>query len=376
MKKNKHSQMQAVTSEQPRQPVLSTERPLSRGAKCNRCRGQAEVHLPSHHANFCPDCFLHFVRTAVTRGLKEIKFQPRPVMVAVSGGKDSLALWDLLHQLGYETRGLHIHLGISGFSEASSRAVAEFAADRGLDWSEYSLQEVFGYSIPDVHRLLRGKTCSLCGRLKRAFFNRLTVREGFATLATGHNLDDEAGRLLGNLVGKRLEHVHKQDPFLPSPHARIPAKLKPLFRLEIKELLAYCHLRGITPVDQSCSFSRGATSHTFKQALELLEQSMPGTKRSFLFSYLRDPELKARLAGAQIQENSAQKPDCEHDQADQHQKLQAENNIPEAKDEQQRDFGICQECGEPTYGRQCGICSLRDRLQEKEKAKKREGRNL
>jgi len=376
MKKNKHSQMHTATNEQPRQPVLNTKRPLSRGAKCNRCQGQAEVHLPSHHANFCPDCFLHFVRTAVARGLKEIRFQPRPVMVAVSGGKDSLALWDLLLQLGYMTKGLHIDLGISGFSEASSQAVSEFAAARGLDWSEYSLQQVFGYSIPEVHRLLRGKTCSLCGRLKRAFFNRLTVKEGFDTLVTGHNLDDEAGRLLGNLVGKRLEHVHKQDPYLPSPHPRIPAKLKPLYRLEIKELLAYCQLREITPVDQTCSLSRGATSHTFKQALELLEQSMPGTKRSFLFSYLRDPELKARLAGAQILENTTPRPDSGHDQAGQHQKL-PEKNIPlEDKEERQRDFGICQECGEPTYGRQCGICSLRNRLQEKEKAKKQGGHNL
>ncbi|MFP4428203.1 MAG: ATP-binding protein, partial [Desulfovermiculus sp.] len=287
MKKNSPLKFHSFLEQPQGQPVLSSERPLSRGAKCNRCRGQAEVHLPSHHANFCPDCFVHFVRTAVTRGLKEVDFQPRPLMVAVSGGKDSLAVWDLLHQLGYQTKGLHINLGIPGFSEASSQAVTEFASPRGLHWSEYSLQDVFGSSIPEVHRLLRGKTCSLCGRLKRAFFNRLTIREGFDTLVTGHNLDDEAGRLLGNLVGKRLEHVYKQYPYLPSPHPLIPAKLKPLYRLEIKELLAYCHLNNITPVQQTCSYSRGATSHTFKQALDFMEDSMPGTKRSFLFSYLR-----------------------------------------------------------------------------------------
>jgi len=356
MKKSKPAQSSLQLARQQNQPTLDFERPLSRGAKCNRCRGQAEVHLPSHHANFCPDCFFHFVRTAVTRGLKEIKFQARPVMVAVSGGKDSLAVWDLLHHLGYQTKGLHINLGISGFSDASSRAVAEFASPRGLEWSEYSLKEVFGYSIPEVHLLLRGKTCSLCGRLKRAFFNRLTVREGFDTLVTGHNLDDEAGRLLGNLVGKRLEHVYKQYPYLPSPHPRMPAKLKPLYRLEIKELLAYCRLCGITPVQETCSFSRGATSHNFKQALELLENSMPGTKRSFLFSYLRDNKLAARPETAETEQWVDDKSPRTDD-----------SNFQAADTEPQADFGVCQECGEPTYGQRCGICNLKDRLREKEK---------
>ena len=355
MKKSKQAQTSPQLTRQKNQPTLDYERPLSRGAKCSRCRGQAEVHLPSHHANFCPSCFVHFVRTAVTRGLKEVRFRPRPVMVAVSGGKDSLAVWDLLHSLGYQTRGLHINLGISGFSQASSRAVAGFASSRGLDWSEYSLQEVFGYSIPEVHRLLRGKTCSLCGRLKRAYFNRLAVREGFDTLVTGHNLDDEAGRLLGNLVGKRLEHVAKQYPFLPSPHPRMPAKLKPLYRLEIKELLAYCQLSGIAPVQDSCSYSRGATSHTFKQALELLEESMPGTKRSFLYSYLRDKELHKGLRPELAEQGTG-------DEAG-----RIQDWDPGAgAGERGPDFGICEECAEPTYGHRCGICSLRQRLRDKE----------
>jgi tRNA(Ile)-lysidine synthase TilS/MesJ len=348
MKKNNPQQTALAMPGQNGQPVLNPDRPLSRGAKCSRCRAQAEIHLPSHHANFCPDCFIYFVRTAVVRGLKEIKFQPRPLMVAVSGGKDSLAVWDLLHYLGYETKGLHINLGIPDFSEASSRAVAAFASVRDLDWTEYSLQEVFGYSIPQVQRLLRGKTCSLCGRLKRAFLNRLTIKEGFDTLVTGHNLDDEASRLLGNLVGKRLEHVYKQYPYLPSPHPRIPTKLKPLYRLEIKELLAYCQLRAITPVQETCSFARGATSPTFSQALEFLEGSMPGTKRSFLFSYLRDTRLKERL-GNGLKTQEQEKPGAE----------------PGPKD----GYGICHECKEPAYGQYCGICNLRGRLQKKKNRK-------
>ena len=46
------------------------------------------------------------------------------VLVAVSGGKDSLALWDLLLDLGYEADGLYLGLGIGGYSDASAVARA------------------------------------------------------------------------------------------------------------------------------------------------------------------------------------------------------------------------------------------------------------
>jgi uncharacterized protein (TIGR00269 family) len=251
-------------------------------------------------------------------------------MVAVSGGKDSLSVWDILNDLGFTTRGLYIDLGIDGFSETSREAVRRFAAERGLPWSAYRLDQELGYAMPEVRRLLRGKVCSVCGRIKRQFLNRLTAREGFSALVTGHNLDDEAGRLLGNLVGHRMQYVRRQHPYLPSPHPRIPAKLKPLYRLEIKEILHYCRLRGIQPAEAQCPFSGGATSHSFKNALEYLEGEMPGMKRNFLFSYLdREPP------------------------------------------EQESEFGICRDCGEPTYADRCGVCNLLDRLQDK---KSRAGR--
>ncbi len=62
------------------------------------------------------------------------------ILVAVSGGKDSLALWDVLHDLGYQTKGLHLGLGIDGFSEASREAIETFAKERDLAWVSHSLR--------------------------------------------------------------------------------------------------------------------------------------------------------------------------------------------------------------------------------------------
>jgi tRNA-5-methyluridine54 2-sulfurtransferase len=289
------------------------------GAKCTSCRSRGTIRLPQHHSIFCSDCFLRFFRTAVTRAMKNFGLPANtPFLVAVSGGKDSLALWDVLHDLGYQTKGLHLELGIDGFSEASMEAVGTFAQERNLPWIDYPLKTALGYDLYEIRRLTRRKMCSVCGLLKRQLLNRLTIREGFGALAVGHNLDDEAGRLLGNIVRHRNRYLKKQSPFLPSTHPRMPAKLKPLYRLEASEILTYCNLKSIRYVALRCPLSRGATSHYFKEALDLLESRMPSTKRDFLFTYL-------------------------------------DRNQPHPEE---KPFLTCTRCGEPTYAQLCSVCNL------------------
>jgi len=298
---------------------------LPAGAKCIRCRGQASIRMSSHNANMCPSCFRHYFHTGVRRAMKKFGLPHRlPLMVAVSGGKDSLAVWEALHGLGYDTKGIHVDLGIDGFSGQSSEAVQRFAETRKLPWVKYSLREAFGYTVPEIQKRTRRKICSVCGLLKRQLLNRLAVKEGFEAVVVGHNLDDEAGRLLGNLTRHRTRYFEKQYPFLPSTHPRLPAKLKPLYRLEAHEIRTYCKIENIIPVEADCPLSKGATSHAFKEALDFLETRMPGTKRDFLFTYLdrRNPPR---------------------------------DSSP---------FEPCRECGEPTYGDLCSVCRLKSQLAE------------
>ena len=49
------------------------------------------------------------------------------MLVAVSGGKDSLAVWDMLIDLGYEADGLYIGLGIGDYSDVSGEYARSFA---------------------------------------------------------------------------------------------------------------------------------------------------------------------------------------------------------------------------------------------------------
>jgi tRNA-5-methyluridine54 2-sulfurtransferase len=298
---------------------------LPDNAKCKRCKGRGEIRLPSHNTLFCRDCYIRFCETAVTRAMEKFGIsKDAELMVAVSGGKDSLALWDLLNNLGYRTKGLHVSLGIEDFSEASVNAVTDFASARNLPWAHYSLKELFGWTVPEIKDCTRRNICSVCGKVKRQLLNRLTVREGYQVLASGHNLDDESGRLLGNILRNRTQYFEKQYPYLPSTTARMSAKLKPLYRLESSELRAYCQFASIRPHTAKCPLSRGATSHIIKEALDFLEKKMPGTKRDFLFSYLRT------------------------------------RRPPEFDQSEMR---FCERCGEPAFLSVCSVCSLKEQLE-------------
>jgi tRNA(Ile)-lysidine synthase TilS/MesJ len=54
------------------------------------------------------------------------------ILVAVSGGKDSLSEWDILLQLGYQADGMTLQLGIDegiGYSDQSQAYIEKFIRD-------------------------------------------------------------------------------------------------------------------------------------------------------------------------------------------------------------------------------------------------------
>ena len=71
--------------------------------KCRVCRRPAVVDVRRHNAGFCAGCFFDHCRHQVERVIAEhgMIAPGERVLVAVSGGKDSLALWDLLLDLGH-----------------------------------------------------------------------------------------------------------------------------------------------------------------------------------------------------------------------------------------------------------------------------------
>jgi uncharacterized protein (TIGR00269 family) len=256
--------------------------------KCRKCGGRAALELRRHNTAFCGSDFLDFFRHHVLETVRRWRMFARDesVLVAVSGGKDSLALWDVLHGAGYRTTGLYIDLGIFDYSRASKARCEAFAAERNLDLRIVAVEEETGAPIPAVKAATRRPTCSACGLSKRYIMNRTALEGGFPVVATGHNLDDEAATLLGSTLRWDESSLARQTPVLAATHAKLVRRVKPLFRMSERETAAYAFLRGIDYIVEECPFARGATSIAHKELLNRLEHTSPGSKAMFLQGFL------------------------------------------------------------------------------------------
>ncbi|MDP9071034.1 MAG: adenine nucleotide alpha hydrolase family protein [Actinomycetota bacterium] len=299
--------------------------------KCRRCRQPAVVEVRRHNAGFCADCFVHHCREQVRRAIADYDMvaEGETVLVAVSGGKDSLALWDILLDLGYAADGLYLGLGIGDYSAESGAYARAFSERRPGRLLEIDLPRDLGFDIPTGSALARRVPCSACGLSKRHLFNQAAVEGGYDVVATGHNLDDEAAVLFGNVLRWSTEYLGRQLPVLPAENGFV-RKAKPLIRLGERETAAYCVLRGIEYIVEECPMAEGNKHLGYKEALNAVEATSPGSKAAFYFGFL--------------------------DKVSHH-------FTPYAAEER-RELGRCSSCGAATTGERCAFCKLRSRATE------------
>ena len=289
--------------------------------------------MRQHRMALCKEHFIEWIPEQTERFIKKYNMFTREekVLVAVSGGKDSLALWDILTRLGYKADGLYLGLGIDGgvnYSDESHRLTAEFAEKNGLTLHTVNIEKEYGYSIPvlsDISYRGHGKPCSVCGLAKRHEMNRIARDLGYDVLATGHNLDDEAAVLFGNTLQWSSDYLLRQGPVLPEKDG-LARKVKPLCRFYEREMTAYSIARGIEYIYDECPFADGATQVFYKETLNQLENTRPGIKLTF---YLRF--LDARQSG----------------------------NLFIEKDAVQAHIHPCAKCGQPTSAPDlCSFCRM------------------
>jgi len=296
--------------------------------KCRVCRGPAIIDTPQHNANFCGEHFERFCLDQVAKAIKKFEMfgTTDRILVAVSGGKDSLAIWHILTQLGYDADGLYVGLGIGDYSDASGDMSRQFAESHGFTLHEVDLRDEYGYDVPEGSRAAKRTPCSACGLSKRHIFDRVTLENDYDVLVTGHNLDDEAAVLFGNVLRWQTDYLGRQQPVLPAGSG-FPRKVKPLVRLGEREMAAYCVIKGIDYQIDECPMSAGNKHIGYKEALNDIEARSPGSKFAFYHEYL------ARAA-AQFQTQS----DADRDALE-----------------------PCTNCGSPTPTEVCAFCRLVER---------------
>ncbi len=249
--------------------------------KCRKCENLAIIDLKHHNTAYCMEHFHQYFENRVEITIRKYSMFERKdkLLVAVSGGKDSMAAWYVLTRLGYDVTALHIDMGTVKTDVTKLKDFASMIGSKIITVDSRDFLE--GFTVPVAARIVRKPVCSVCGTVRRYIMNKIAVENGFTVLVTGHNLDDEVSFLLGNLLNWNLEYLSREKPVLPATEKGFSRKVKPLVLLTEKETFVYALTKKLPFSDEICQYSKQASSLHYKHALNEIELRHPGTKLRF-----------------------------------------------------------------------------------------------
>lgn len=153
------------------------------------------------------------------------------VVVAVSGGPDSMCLLDSLFkikdEIGFDIVVAHVNHGIRAESEYEKVYVENYCKDRNIP---------FHYLKVNVPELAKEEKISeeTCGRnVRYEFFEKVRVEENAQSIAVAHNLNDNVETILLNIIrGCGLKGLTGMD-------FKFNKIIRPLLTIEKKDILVY-----------------------------------------------------------------------------------------------------------------------------------------
>lgn len=161
----------------------------------------------------------------------------RRVLVAVSGGPDSLALADLLFRLAQERRLFlclaHLdHMFRGEESAEDARFVQKWAEELGLPWI-IEARDVPALRLPGESKQEAAR------RVRYAFLEQAAAEFGAQRIAIAHTLTDQAETVLMRLLqGGGSTGLKGISPLRDR-------YIRPLIRQRREEVIEYCHERGL-----------------------------------------------------------------------------------------------------------------------------------
>lgn len=199
------------------------------------------------------------------------------VLVAVSGGVDSLVLAVVLHlwqakaPISFQLLPVHID---HGFSEPGSEPEQNISP-------QLARHELFLEIVKETP-LEQERSCFLCARNRRKMLFDLAAAKGFNKIALGHHRDDLVETFLLNAVYSG--NISTMRP-MQSLFDGSLSLLRPLAYLEKDDVLALAALWRLQPVKNLCPFAENTRRETIRRFLAELHRQEPGAKDS-LFAAL------------------------------------------------------------------------------------------
>ncbi len=192
------------------------------------------------------------------------------IAVAVSGGKDSIAMLHLLIErlkhvpIEYKLMAIHIDLGFGG---ENSRHLEEFFKEINVDYK--IIKTDFGLRAHSKEN--REHPCFLCSRLRRMTIFKTAWKEGFTKIAFGHNQDDFIETFFMNIFysGQTSSIVPKQTFF----KGKLTV-IRPLALLPSRTIEKFVELKGLPDLPNFCpSSGKSSRIHIRKLLHELYKRN-------------------------------------------------------------------------------------------------------
>jgi tRNA(Ile)-lysidine synthase len=205
------------------------------------------------------------------------------VIVALSGGADSVALMDILNQLDYTCIGAHVNFHLRG--DESDRDMAfshQLCRDLGVPFYKTDL-----YAAEYAER--ESLSIEMAAReLRYRWFEQLRKEQGAEAIAVAHHRDDSVETVLLNLIrGTGIRGLTGIKP-------RNGYVVRPLLCCDREAVLEYLEQRGLTYVtDRTNLLNEYRRNRIRLEVLPLLESIQPSVRESIsrTIDHLKETEI-------------------------------------------------------------------------------------
>jgi tRNA 2-thiocytidine biosynthesis protein TtcA len=216
-------------------------------------------------------------RAAVKSGLSSIRYVLRrhsllekhtSILIAISGGIDSLVLLLLLHkykelyQQMWRIRACHINPGFPGWDPAELR---EILATHGIESIMVKT---------DIHKKISkvNDKCFYCSRKRRSKLMEIAEKSNIPNIALAHHQEDVVETMLLNMLyAGRMSTLLPRQPIV---HGRF-VFVRPLYYLDKNTILEIARALDLKSSRNACPFYRDSRRELIRKLLNKIEKKNP-----------------------------------------------------------------------------------------------------
>lgn len=261
--------------------------------KCDRCENAAVYSRKYSGENLCSECFSNSILRKAAKTISKYNMiqNGELVCVAVSGGKDSLALLHVLSKMSknhnFRIHAITIDEGIPGYREEALEIVKKFCKDLGVSHSVHTYKDLFDLTLDESLKLRdeeKISSCTICGTFRRRAMDHAIKDTGSDVIATGHNLDDTLQTFIINTLSGDTNKIGWMDPDTSDNSIR---KIKPFCEIYESEIVFYAFTNNLPFQTEPCPHMNEGIRTEIREFLNKLENSHSGIKNNMYKSVLK-----------------------------------------------------------------------------------------